>query len=517
MTEEINEQVNIILEGTEAVEPKPKRKRTTKPKEPKPFSLNDCNLSTDILGLWHSMVDKVSWPIGTAPAKVDDFQHIYKKALAYCAMFPINIADVKVSWFYDLQTMQEKPNEEFDAKLIELSKKYAAIDSAILVSKNAINKDKVAEIFKEDYGTIIANIESRIVSLRDYLTHYQREYATTFSKLEKECLCLENEKANSLKPAVCPPEFMDNEFFNLVKVDATHCYFVTKDILLIDPRRGGCSPINMGKFLIRINPKNFASNNVSIFPFINNIIVRGHWHPHINDDGGICWGNAFEPAAQGFTTRNYKQFFKVLYSLLSTYNAASPYVVMGDFYKKQASREITSLGARSYLNSVYYFGVLDYIKSVQVIANTGITTLSRHLESSSDISLFSQDETTSFSMKDLDYLNNELFLVSDELTIPEEFYEFDEANSKVTIKATKKEIIPFMKGDYLSCKLGKIIHNQATDSTFTPIETGLLFNFTKDNWEPLLKANASRTTTPHEILSKTKASLEGAKNETTTN
>lgn len=517
MTEEINNQVDLILEGTEAIEPKPKKKRVSKPKEPKPFSLNDCELSTNLLSLWGKMTDKVSWPIGVAPTSIDIFEPIYNKAMAYCAMFPINIADVKVSWFFDLQTMKEKDYTEFDAELLKLTSNFTTLDTAIESAKKVVKTDEVASLFKADFDRIISDLEKDISQKRGNLESYQNEYAKIVSKLESLVLELEHAKVDASKPAVCPPEFLSNDFFKLVKVKDGLCYFVTKDVMLIDPRVGGCKPVNMGRFLVRINPKEFKTSSVRIYPFINNIVQRDHWHPHINEEGSICWGNAFEPAAQGFRNRDYRQFFKVLYSLIATYNSGSPYVCMSDFFSGQDTRYITGKGFASYLNSKYYFGVLDYIASAQIITSLGTTSTIKRFLSSLGVDINLSEEYSTFKMDKLSSLETKVFTINEELIIPEEFYDFDEANSKAIIKSSKKEIIPFMKGDFLTLKLGQIIHNQVTATETVKVETALSWTYNKDQWKAILKANEAKATTINEILLKVKASLEGAKDETTTN
>lgn len=519
MTEEINQQVDDLLEGTLSVPvaEKPKRKSRAKP-----FSLNDCAFITDAFDCWGKMVKNKTIPDGFVPPEqsaLEVFAKAHRNALAYCALYPINIADLKVSSFFDLATLKAKPVEDFDKVLEELAAKAVSLDTCLVKAKEHVKEETVAAFFATDYASKIEELKRELVSKNNTLVRLQNDYANVYNELREAQDQLVFNEAESKKPVTCPPEFYTNEFFQLVKVDVYYCYFVTKDVVLVDPRPNGCSPVNLGKFLVKINPKNFATNSVIIRPFFNNIDSGGYYHPHVSS-GRICWGNAFEPAAKGFHGRNFKQFFKVLFSLLSTYNYESPYREMERFVREQSDRYLTPAGFKAWLNATYYRGVTAYLSSCDVFYNDRVMSLERAL-AGTGVDLLQDTSDDVVSMSKLKVLEVKVAPLEAELSVPETLLEISEADASAKFKGTSLSIPLFLTGDSLVIKGGILYHRQAKpEGSYEEVqvqnERVALSNTTVR--KAIEEVNADKFVTIDSLLrSATEEALKGVQNETTAN
>lgn len=54
-------------------------------------------------------------------------------------------------------------------------------------------------------------------------------------------------------------------------------------------------------------------------------------HPHVDCDGHICWGNAYDDARGAYENEDYEVLFDQLFSLLNSYNDEDPYVSLSRF------------------------------------------------------------------------------------------------------------------------------------------------------------------------------------------
>ena len=62
--------------------------------------------------------------------------------------------------------------------------------------------------------------------------------------------------------------------------------------------------------------------------------IRGYSHPHIGSDGRPCWGDAHALVSQYLMDFNFAPVFRLLHSLLTTYNDGNPYVPLSHFQAK---------------------------------------------------------------------------------------------------------------------------------------------------------------------------------------
>lgn len=85
-----------------------------------------------------------------------------------------------------------------------------------------------------------------------------------------------------------------------------------------------------GQFAVQISLGNFY---MKVIPYKNNSRVNydRFYHPHVDLDGDICWGNARESALASLELFQIGKALKLLYAVLSQYNDGNPYVHLSEF------------------------------------------------------------------------------------------------------------------------------------------------------------------------------------------
>jgi hypothetical protein len=63
----------------------------------------------------------------------------------------------------------------------------------------------------------------------------------------------------------------------------------------------------------------------------NNIFAGGYYHPHVNSNGSMCWGNMNEPVQEAISNNNVAGMYVTTLLVLQHYNASSPYASMSQF------------------------------------------------------------------------------------------------------------------------------------------------------------------------------------------
>lgn len=86
--------------------------------------------------------------------------------------------------------------------------------------------------------------------------------------------------------------------------------------------------VNMGKFKLRYHP---GLNKAHVFTYKNNLIVGSKYHPHVDGNGSVCWGNATEAITTALRCFDIGKICDVIFLLLHEYNPESPYIRLTEF------------------------------------------------------------------------------------------------------------------------------------------------------------------------------------------
>lgn len=121
-------------------------------------------------------------------------------------------------------------------------------------------------------------------------------------------------------------------FWEFHKYENSIVMLATKnDVIMseVNPTAGIERRVNLGKYLAHYYVK---TTTLQVHRHQQNAIAGGHWHPYINSNGNICWGNAATSATALLTKGQLYEVFSLLASLLMTYSpTATPYQRLLEF------------------------------------------------------------------------------------------------------------------------------------------------------------------------------------------
>lgn len=106
--------------------------------------------------------------------------------------------------------------------------------------------------------------------------------------------------------------------------------FLTPPIRLRDVNHdaGVDQSCDMGRYIVAYRPK---QAHLAVYKYKDNVVYSGYYHPHVNEGGSICWGNAAEVATSSLKNNQPSRALTALRILLQTYNDDSPYASLHNF------------------------------------------------------------------------------------------------------------------------------------------------------------------------------------------
>lgn len=115
--------------------------------------------------------------------------------------------------------------------------------------------------------------------------------------------------------------------------------FTTPEVVIVhqNPHAGIDMKVNMGSFSVIYKPRH---NQIKVFGNDNNLDIDAgidesdddynedyeyYHHPHVDNEGDVCWGNAAAVHSKAMVDYTPSKSFNALRTLLQTYNDESPY------------------------------------------------------------------------------------------------------------------------------------------------------------------------------------------------
>jgi hypothetical protein len=116
--------------------------------------------------------------------------------------------------------------------------------------------------------------------------------------------------------------------------------------------------VDMGKYQVFYYPRR---NLLKVQQLEDNILVGNYFHPHVDDEGSICWGNAFDMQSRAMKEFRPSKALGALRVILETYNDESPYKDINKFNVKRNPHLAEKVNNRQYrdLDDVQWFDVDD--------------------------------------------------------------------------------------------------------------------------------------------------------------
>lgn len=375
-----------------------------------------------------------------------------------------------------------------------------------------LSQAKLDELFKVDHDALIGVADDEIANCISYMDDYTKHYVDKMNRLKELREHISQLEADKLIPVSVPSGFVDNQFFKLIKIADGIAYFVTTPIVITDTRSCGFKPINLGSYMVLFKTSGkFTSSSIRVFPFNDNIRTkRGYYHPHVSSSGSICWGNGLEPAMKAVTEKDMNKVFKILASLLSVYNADSPYDGINEFKIASKERMTTLAYTKGWMNMTCYTGLsqsLGYPVISDLTNPYACSTLGSIFERLSGTYLSNSDYAVMIKSSGFEkWLDTEVFEVDTELKPI--FFCVPKIEGMDLVISSDVKIPLFKATDKLTIKLTRngryaLIHSYEEDGKG---ETKTICNISKallDVKETLaLPENKEKIVTTRELLAK---------------
>lgn len=223
-----------------------------------------------------------------------------------------NDDEVNAVYFPYVQQVQasNKLTDEERRKLREIhtidnSREYKYLEELLDNSKRELNR------LYERIDSAVQDIHDRKRNLRNMVVHSEYDVSIEVDKI------------------------LEGGFYSLARNKTYTCpnkllWFTTKDITLThkNPSAGIDLEVPMGNYYVTVNMETY---DVRVKPCNNNLQYSGYYHPHVNESGRVCWGNAAEVMAQALEDMKPSVALTALQIILTTYNDESPYALLRDF------------------------------------------------------------------------------------------------------------------------------------------------------------------------------------------
>lgn len=175
------------------------------------------------------------------------------------------------------------------------------------------------DLFLEHRSLIDRNIEQNMRNIDGYNRKISDEF--TVMKKHRDTLALGK---ISILPEI--DAIIGSGFFKFEVLGSQVVTFKTAPVTISAKRGDGKQfSIPLGTFEVSLD---FYRGRISVNPNEGNCYhADRYYHPYINADGAICWGNAATSAGQLISTKKYADLFRLLHSLLVHFDFdTTPYV-----------------------------------------------------------------------------------------------------------------------------------------------------------------------------------------------
>lgn len=220
--------------------------------------------------------------------------------------------EVNAVYFPYVQQVQasNKLTDEERKKLREIhtidnSREYKELQKLLSYSKSELSR------LYERVDGIVQDIHDRNRRLRDMVVHSEYDVSIEVDKI------------------------LEGGFYSLARNKTYTCpnkllWFTTRDITLTHKNHsaGIDLEVPMGNYYVSVNMETY---DVRVKPCNNNLKYSEYYHPHVNEGGRVCWGNAAEVMAQALADMKPSVALTALQIILTTYNDESPYASLRDF------------------------------------------------------------------------------------------------------------------------------------------------------------------------------------------
>lgn len=216
-------------------------------------------------------------------------------------------------FFQKYQEVIEKKNIDTSAPLAE---EVPELQEAVLKAA-ASNLEYRAQGLRR-------SIEQHLASARTYNERVKNQLEH-MHKCKQELMMLEGgDYATVIKNKL--NEALSSGYWVNPVVHNNHLYLNTRNKIIISHENKSAGldiKLDVGYLAVKINLRSF---DMMVIPYKNNIRYENYFHPHVDHNGQICWGDAYNSVAKWREQFEIGKILQILYSLLQNYNPENPYV-----------------------------------------------------------------------------------------------------------------------------------------------------------------------------------------------
>lgn len=240
---------------------------------------------------------------------------------------------INYQYFVDSKQSFEVEVNDSDLPQFIINNNFASkqkINSFFL--KKTLNTEKsnslnISEIFLEKISTTLnvskleKNISNKEKTIKDHINALEKTSIEVFKLKQK---LTELTSSTNIRKTIIEEidKIAQNSNFSNVYFDEEHLslHAVTKKDCIL---KYGTNEYNLGKFDIVYF---FNKKKIRVFPYENNFydLSKFYYHPHVFENGQICYGNATDLVSDMFKSYQMADIFGIIFLILTTYNLESP-------------------------------------------------------------------------------------------------------------------------------------------------------------------------------------------------
>lgn len=195
------------------------------------------------------------------------------------------------------------------------------------VENTGLTEDQAKALVQFGYGSILFPDTGATNDLDKYLQHYTQYSNEAQNYLRRAVEAAERVRSQAgvgIDLSVIIQQCCASGFYALDIVSPGYIEFITAPVTCaeVNVKAGVRRTVYLGQYIVRYQPK---TAQISVLKYKDNISSAGHYHPHVNAQGSVCWGNARD-LLRGLVRFELKPVLDALQVILTTYNGESPYV-----------------------------------------------------------------------------------------------------------------------------------------------------------------------------------------------
>lgn len=201
-----------------------------------------------------------------------------------------------------------------------------------------LTMEQKKQIIELGLNSAIYPIEGDKTRLARALQDYENHTAIARDQLREATSIADAIRKGAKIPIDITPtlvKIVSSGFYKIKKIERQRIEFETKPVVLTDvnPDAGVSRSCYMGSYVVAWM---LFSGRIQVFPHKDNINAEGNWHPHINSNNEVCWGNAATLLRQ-LIRFEAEEVFNALQIILCNFNGESPFVEMSSFMSVRES------------------------------------------------------------------------------------------------------------------------------------------------------------------------------------